>query len=44
MEVIMCRLNPKADIVFRKLFGSEDSKHILKSFINSILPEHEQKI
>ena len=38
----MCRINPKVDIVFRKLFGSEENKDILKSFINSVLPENEQ--
>ena len=33
----MCRLNPKIDFVFKKLFGSEENKDILISFINSIL-------
>ncbi|MBN2835300.1 MAG: Rpn family recombination-promoting nuclease/putative transposase, partial [Candidatus Delongbacteria bacterium] len=38
----MCRINPKIDIAFKKLFGSEENKDILKSFINSVLPAHEQ--
>ena len=38
----MIRLNPKIDIAFRKLFGSEENKEILRSFINSVLPQHEQ--
>ncbi|WP_201786620.1 PD-(D/E)XK nuclease family transposase, partial [Clostridium tepidiprofundi] len=33
----MCRLNPKVDFVFKKLFGSEENKDILISFINSVL-------
>ncbi|MBF0411050.1 MAG: Rpn family recombination-promoting nuclease/putative transposase, partial [Candidatus Riflebacteria bacterium] len=38
----MIRLNPKIDIAFRKLFGSEENKEILRGFINSVLPAHEQ--
>ncbi|KYH26859.1 PD-(D/E)XK nuclease family transposase [Clostridium tepidiprofundi DSM 19306] len=38
----MCRLNPKVDFVFKKLFGSEENKDILISFINSVLSEDEQ--
>ncbi|MDR0571588.1 MAG: Rpn family recombination-promoting nuclease/putative transposase [Rickettsiales bacterium] len=30
-------LDPKNDVVFKALFGSVDSKHILKSFLKSIL-------
>jgi len=33
----MCRLNPKVDFAFKKLFGSEENKDILISFINSVL-------
>jgi len=33
----MCRYNPKIDLVFRKLFGSEENKDILLSFVNSVL-------
>jgi predicted transposase/invertase (TIGR01784 family) len=33
----MCKYNPKIDLVFRKLFGSEENKDILLSFVNAIL-------
>ncbi len=38
----MCRINPKVDLVFKKLFGSEENKDLLISFINSIVDEKEQ--
>ena len=38
----MCKLNPKVDIAFKKLFGSEENKEILISFINSIISEENQ--
>lgn len=38
----MCRINPKVDIAFKKLFGSEENKDILLSFINSVLSPNEQ--
>lgn len=38
----MCRLNPKVDFAFKKLFGSPENKDILISFINSVLSENEQ--
>ena len=38
----MCRLNPKVDFAFKKLFGSEENKDILLSFINSVLSEEQQ--
>lgn len=38
----MCRINPKVDLAFKKLFGSEENKDLLISFINSILTEEEQ--
>ncbi len=38
----MCRINPKVDIVFKKLFGSEENKDLLLSLVNSILPQNEQ--
>ena len=38
----MCKLNPKVDFAFKKLFGSEENKDILISFINSILSEDQQ--
>ena len=30
-------LNPKNDLVFRKIFGNENKKEILISFLNSVL-------
>ena len=41
-EKKMCRINPKVDFVFKKLFGSEENKDLLMSFINSVLPDSEQ--
>jgi predicted transposase/invertase (TIGR01784 family) len=38
----MCRLNPKVDFAFKKLFASPENKDLLISFINSMLSEHEQ--
>ncbi len=38
----MARLNPKVDLVFKKLFGSEENTDILLSLINSILPADRQ--
>jgi len=38
----MCKLNPKIDLVFKKIFGTEQNKNVLKSLINSILPKDEQ--
>ena len=40
----MCKMNPKIDIVFKKIFGSEENKDILKSFINSVLSPNEQVV
>ena len=34
--------NPKIDLVFKKLFGSEENKDILMSLINAILPTNKQ--
>lgn len=39
---IMCKINPKVDFAFKKLFGSEENKDILISFINSIVSKDEQ--
>ena len=33
----MCRLNPKVDFAFKKLFGSEENKDLLMALINSVL-------
>lgn len=38
----MARVNPKIDLVFKKLFGSEENKDILLSLVNAVLPEHQQ--
>ena len=38
----MCRLNPRVDFAFKKLFGSEENKDILKPFLNAILPVADQ--
>lgn len=36
----MSRVNPKIDLVFKKLFGSEENKDILLSLINAVLPDN----
>lgn len=33
----MCRINPKVDFAFKKLFGSEENTDILIGFVNSVL-------
>ena len=33
----MCKINPKIDFAFKKLFGSENNKDLFISLINSIL-------
>ncbi len=38
----MCRLNPRVDFAFKKLFGSEENKDILLPFLNAILPPQDQ--
>jgi predicted transposase/invertase (TIGR01784 family) len=38
----MSRINPKIDLVFKKLFGSEENKDILLSLINAVLPDTQQ--
>jgi predicted transposase/invertase (TIGR01784 family) len=38
----MSKVNPKIDLVFKKLFGSEENKDILLSLINAILPLSQQ--
>ena len=38
----MAIYNPKTDLVFKKLFGTEENKDLLMSLINSILPAHQQ--
>ena len=38
----MCRINPRVDFAFKKLFGSEENKDLLISLINAIVAEDEQ--
>ncbi len=38
----MCRINPRVDFAFKKLFGSEENTDILLPFINAVLPPHDQ--
>lgn len=40
----MEKYNPKIDIVFKKIFGTEENKDLLISLINSVLPEQEQVV
>ncbi len=40
----MCRINPRVDFAFKKLFGSEENKDILISLINAIVSEKDQVI
>ena len=38
----MCKINPKIDFAFKKLFGSEENKDLLISLINSIIQKDEK--
>ena len=38
----MCKINPKVDIAFKKLFGSDENNDLLISLINAVLPQTEQ--
>ncbi len=38
----MCKINPRVDFAFKKLFGSEENKDLLISLINSIVSEKDQ--
>lgn len=40
----MCRINPRVDFAFKKLFGSEENKDLLISLINSIVSDVEQVV
>jgi predicted transposase/invertase (TIGR01784 family) len=35
----MCRINPRVDFAFKKLFGSEENKDLLLSLLNAILAD-----
>ena len=37
----MCRINPRVDFAFKKLFGSEENKDLLISLINAIVTEED---
>jgi len=39
---IMSKVNPKIDLVFKKIFGTDENKDLLKSLINSVLPENQK--
>ncbi len=38
----MCRINPRVDFAFKKLFGSEENKDLLISLINAIVSEQDR--
>lgn len=38
----MCKVNPKIDLVFKKLFGVDQNKDLLLSLINSMLAEDDK--
>jgi len=38
----MCRINPRVDFAFKKLFGSEENKDLLISLINAVVSEKDQ--
>ncbi len=40
----MIKVNPKIDLVFKKLFGTDKNINLLKSLVNSILSEDEQVV
>ena len=40
----MCRINPRVDFAFKKLFGSEENKDLLISLINSMVRERDQVV
>ncbi len=38
------KINPRVDIAFKKIFGTEDNKDLLISLINSIVGEEDQVV
>src|SRR3984957_15422293 len=40
----MALLNPRIDLAFKKIFGTEENKDLLISFINSVVPKEDQVI
>ena len=43
-DTAMCKINPRVDFAFKKLFGSEENKDLLISLINAIVSEEEQVV
>lgn len=40
----MCKINPRVDFAFKKLFGSEENKDLLISLINAIISKDQQVV
>ena len=40
----MCKINPRVDSAFKKLFGREENKDLLISLINAFVSEQEQVV
>ena len=40
----MCKINPRVDFAFKKLFGSEENTDLLMSLINAIVSSEEQVV
>ena len=40
----MSLINPRVDFAFKKLFGSEENKDILISFINAVVSKEDQVV
>ncbi len=43
-DTTMCKINPRVDFAFKKLFGSEENKDLLISLINAIVSEEDQVV
>ena len=44
LDRAMCKINPRVDFAFKKLFGSEENKDLLISLINAIVSDEEQVV
>lgn len=40
----MCKINPRVDYAFKKLFGTEENKDLLIGFINAVVSEQDQVV
>jgi|GEM_PF-2917201 len=40
----MCKINPRVDFAFKKLFGIEDNKDLLMSLSNAIVSSEKQMV